>query len=73
MLVVIINDRVILPQKVCQACLLADRNGQPRWRQGKLGCGHIVPTLNCPTETQSDAYQCQMGFRLVEVEEGESS
>lgn len=68
MLVVIINDRIIAPQQVCQACLLADRDGQPRWRQGKLGCGRIVRTLNCCNEAQSDAYVCQMGFRLVDIE-----
>ena len=67
MLVVIINDRIIAPQQVCQACLLADRDGQPRWRQGKLGCGRVVRTLNCCPEVQSDAYVCQMGFRLVDI------
>jgi hypothetical protein len=68
MLVVIIDNQIIAPQKVCQACVLADRDGQPRWRQGKLCCGRIVPTLNCCNEAQSDAYVCQMGFRLVEID-----
>ena len=67
MLVVIINDRIIAPHQVCQACLLADRDGQPRWRQGKLGCGRIVRALSCCNEIQSDAYECQMGFRLVDI------
>ncbi|NJM90250.1 MAG: hypothetical protein HC847_27055 [Hydrococcus sp. RU_2_2] len=68
MLVVIINDRIFPPQQVCQACLLADGNGQPRWRQGKLGCGRLVRSIDCCSEPQPDAYQCQMGFRLMEVE-----
>jgi hypothetical protein len=68
MLVVIINDRIIAPQQVCQACLLADRDGQPRWRQGKLCCGRVVRTLSYCSEPQADAYECQMGFRLVDIE-----
>jgi hypothetical protein len=68
MLVVIIDNQILAPQQVCQACLLADHDGQPRWRQGKLGCGRLVSTLNCCNEPQPDAYQCQMGFRLMEVD-----
>jgi hypothetical protein len=68
MLVVIINDRIIAPERVCQACLMADRDGQPRWQQGKLGCGRIIHNLNRCSEPQSDAYECQMGFRLVEID-----
>jgi hypothetical protein len=68
MLVVVINDRILAPQQVCQACILADRDGQPRWQQGKLRCGKLVHNVTCCTEAQPDAYQCQMGFRLVEIE-----
>ncbi len=68
MLVVVIKDRIIDPQQVCQDCLLADGNGQPRWRQGKLCCGQLVRNLNCCNEPQPNAYQCQMGFRLVDVD-----
>ena len=68
MLVVIINNQIIAPERVCQACLMADRDGQPRWQQGKLGCGRLVHNLNRCSEPQSDAYVCQMGFRLVEIE-----
>jgi hypothetical protein len=66
MLVVIINNQIIAPERVCQACLMA-RDGQPRWQQGKLGCGRLVHNLNCCPEPQSDTYVCQMGFRLVDV------
>jgi hypothetical protein len=68
MLVVILNDRIIPPQQVCQACLMADRDGRPRWRQGKLGCGRLVYNFDCCTEVQSNAYECQMGFKLVDIE-----
>jgi hypothetical protein len=68
MLVVIINNQIIAPQQVCQACLMADQDGRPRWQQGKLSCGRLVRNLNFCSEPQSDAYECQMGFRLVEIE-----
>jgi hypothetical protein len=68
MLVVVINDRLLSPQSVCNACLLADRDGLPRWRQGKLCCGQLIRNLNLCNESQPDAYQCQMGFRLMDVE-----
>jgi hypothetical protein len=68
MLVVVINDRILAPQQVCQACLLADRDGQPRWQPGKLRCGKLVRNVTCCTEAQPDAYQCQMGFRLVDID-----
>jgi hypothetical protein len=68
MLVVIINQQIIAPSQVCQTCPLADRDGQPRWRQGTLCCNRVVRDLSCCNEPQSDVYVCQMGFRLVEVE-----
>jgi hypothetical protein len=68
MLVAIVNNQIIAPQQVCQSCLLADRNGQPRWQQGKLRCGRIIHRLNYCSEPQADTYECQMGFRLVEIE-----
>jgi hypothetical protein len=68
MLVVIIENQILAPHQVCQACLLSDRDGQPRWQQGKLGCARLIRTLTCCNEPQPDAYQCQMGFRLMEVE-----
>jgi hypothetical protein len=68
MLVVIIDNQIIAPQQVCQACLLADRNGQPRWQQGKLCCARVVRNLNCCNEPQPNSYECQMGFRLVDIE-----
>jgi hypothetical protein len=67
MLVVIIKNQIIRPQQVCQACLLADRDGQPRWKQGKLYCGRVVRNLNYCSETQLNAYECQMGFRLIDI------
>lgn len=65
MLVILMEEQILSPTKVCQSCLLADKSGQPRWRHGKLGCGHAVPKL---TDNQPDQYECQMGFRIANVE-----
>jgi hypothetical protein len=65
MLVVLIDDRVILPCQVCQTCLLADRSGQPRWRHGQLVCGRALEKLS---EQQPDTFECEMGFRIANIE-----
>jgi hypothetical protein len=65
MLVVILKNQVIAPQQVCQGCLLADSEGQPRWRQGRLCCGQLVRKVH---EQQPLAYECQMGFKLVDID-----
>lgn len=65
MLVILIEDQLIPPHTVCQSCLLADQSGQPRWRGGKLRCGRA---LNKLTEQQPEQYECQMGFRIAEIE-----
>ncbi|HEY9851986.1 MAG TPA: hypothetical protein V6D28_21105 [Leptolyngbyaceae cyanobacterium] len=65
MLVILMDDRIVSPQIVCQNCLLADHGGQPRWRGGQLRCGQAVGK---PAENQPDQYQCQMGFRIANIE-----
>ena len=65
MLVILTHDQILSPRQVCQTCLLADQSGQPRWRHGKLGCGHAIRKL---TENQPDQYECEMGFRIANVE-----
>lgn len=65
MLVILIDNQLIPPQKVCQTCLLADQSGQPRWQRGQLRCGHAVHKL---TEQLPDQYECEMGFRIANVE-----
>jgi hypothetical protein len=65
MLVILTDEQVLSPSQVCQSCLLADKSGQPRWRQGKLGCGHAI--RKCAAN-QPDQYQCEMGFRVANVE-----
>lgn len=65
MLVILMDEQILSPTKVCQSCLLADKSGQPRWRQGKLSCGHAIPKL---TDNQPDQYECEMGFRIANVE-----
>ncbi|NEQ30466.1 MAG: hypothetical protein F6K04_05620 [Leptolyngbya sp. SIO4C5] len=65
MLVIVMDDQLLLPQKVCQSCLMADQMGQPRWRQGRLRCGRLVERLS---EAQPEQYECQMGFRVANIE-----
>lgn len=65
MLVVLMKNQLLTPQQICQTCLLADKSGQPRWRQGQLRCGHPIRKL---TENQPEQYQCQMGFRIANIE-----
>jgi hypothetical protein len=65
MLVVLMEDQLISPKQVCQTCLLADQSGQPRWSNGRLRCGHALSKL---TDQQPDQYECEMGFRIANIE-----
>ena len=65
MLVLLTDKQVLSPSQVCPGCLLADQSGQPRWRQGKLGCRNRLRKY--PT-TQPNQYECEMGFRVANVE-----
>ncbi|NER19473.1 MAG: hypothetical protein F6J96_01675 [Symploca sp. SIO1C2] len=65
MLVILADEQILSPAQVCQGCLLADKSGQPRWRQGRLGCGHVVSK---PAPKQPEQYECEMGFRIAHVE-----
>lgn len=65
MLVMLTDSQLISPQAVCQTCLMADQNGQPRWQQGELRCGRMIPDL---THEQPTQFECQMGFRIASVE-----
>ena len=65
MLVILIENQLIPPHMVCQSCLMADQSGQPRWQGGQLRCGHA---LRKQTEQHPEQYECQMGFRVAEIE-----
>lgn len=65
MLVILMEDQIISPQTVCQNCLLADHSGQPRWRGGQLRCAQAIGK---PSENLPNQYQCQMGFRVANIE-----
>ncbi|MGF1568284.1 MAG: hypothetical protein ACFCVD_09480 [Nodosilinea sp.] len=65
MLVILTDDQLISPQTVCSSCLMADQNGQPRWQQGRLGCGRMLPG---PSQGQPTQFECQMGFRVAQVD-----
>ncbi|MEB3827328.1 hypothetical protein [Phormidium sp. CCY1219] len=65
MLVILMEDKIIAPRQVCQSCLLADSTGEPRWRQGKLCCGHALGKL---ADQQATQFECQMGFRIANID-----
>ncbi|NJL44982.1 MAG: hypothetical protein HC922_03000 [Leptolyngbyaceae cyanobacterium SM2_3_12] len=65
MLVILTENQLISPQSVCQTCLMADRNGQPRWQQGELRCGRMIPASAHDQPTQ---FECQMGFRIASID-----
>ncbi|MEK0178457.1 MULTISPECIES: hypothetical protein [Microcoleus] len=64
MLVILMENQMLAPQRVCQGCLLASSTGQPRWNDGELRCGHPVRK---PTENLPDRYECQMGFTIANI------
>lgn len=63
MLVVLLNDQVIPSASVCAGCLMASHSGEPRLQEGKLGCARRLES-----STKLTQYQCQMGFRLANIE-----
>ncbi|MEY3300308.1 MAG: hypothetical protein RLZZ597_3568 [Cyanobacteriota bacterium] len=65
MLIMMTDSQIISPQMVCQTCLLADQNGQPRWRHGSLGCGRLVTGID---HGQPAQFECQMGFRVASID-----
>jgi hypothetical protein len=65
MLVILANEQVLSTEQVCPGCLLANRQGLPRWREGKLGCGY---SLGKREQNQPPLYQCQMGFKIAELD-----
>lgn len=65
-MVVILTDNSLIPTcQVCQGCVLADHNGQPRWRGGQLDCGRMVS--HCSDRT-GHHYQCVMGFHVAQID-----
>lgn len=64
MLVIVTEQQVLPTKQVCSGCLMADNGGLPRWRKGKLSCGH--PIDNCDRKMPK-FYECQMGFRVTNI------
>ena len=64
MLVMIVGDRLVPVQQVCQNCVMASRDGQPRWDSGQLRCGQAIVSSK---PQQPDQFDCEMGFRVVQV------
>jgi len=67
MLVVLMNEQIISPQTVCQSCLMADTQGKPRWRRGKLLCGRALTLMADEVSDRPNQYECQMGFRIADI------
>ncbi|MDB9446619.1 hypothetical protein [Anabaena sp. CS-542/02] len=65
MLVILMDNQILAPGKVCQSCLLADGSGQPRWYGGQLRCGQAIHKL---AAQQAQQYECMMGFRIADIE-----
>ena len=71
MLVILTEDQVLSTDMVCKNCLLADKTGHPRWKHGSLGCGKTRRSSDQGRQSQNSSpneYQCQMGFRLTQVQ-----
>lgn len=65
MLVILTDEQILPTQQICPGCLLATQQGLPRWHEGKLGCGRML----CQAANDQPAlYQCQMGFRVANIE-----
>lgn len=65
MLVVLMENQLLAPEQVCHSCLMADQSGQPRWQEGKLRCGRALRKI---TDDHPLQYECQMGFRIAQIE-----
>jgi hypothetical protein len=65
MLVILAEEQVLSTEQVCPGCLLANRQGSPRWQHGKLGCGRY---LGKQEPNQPALYQCLMGFKIAELD-----
>nr|WP_256995564.1 hypothetical protein [Halomicronema hongdechloris] len=44
---------------------MADQHGRPRWHHGELRCGRLLARMS---EAQPEQYECQMGFRIANIE-----
>lgn len=64
MLVVMMKEQLLTPNAVCQTCLMANQEGQPRFHHGRLTCGR---SLTNPQEGQPRQYECQMGFTITDI------
>lgn len=66
MLVIIAESGLLLsPGQVCCGCLMADRAGQPRWRDGQLHCGQCVRGAS---DSKPACFECAMGFTLAWID-----
>lgn len=73
MVVILTEQQVLSTKQVCSSCLMADSGGLPRWRKGKLCCGHLVENSisdrleTSPHRDRPKIYECEMGFRVTNI------
>ncbi|MDX2244483.1 MAG: hypothetical protein NW224_27735 [Leptolyngbyaceae cyanobacterium bins.302] len=65
MLVILFKNQLLPPSHVCSTCLMADQSGQPRWSGGQLRCGQALQKHD---EHEMTQFECQMGFRIANIE-----
>ncbi|NJN20976.1 MAG: hypothetical protein HC812_07010 [Leptolyngbya sp. RL_3_1] len=65
MLVVMMDEQLLSPAAICPTCLMADQAGNPRWHHGRLRCGRLLADNH---DGQPPQYECQMGFRIANIE-----
>ncbi|MEM1367480.1 MAG: hypothetical protein AAGG02_05560 [Cyanobacteria bacterium P01_H01_bin.15] len=63
MVVILTKNQILSVEPVCKGCLLADRQGTPRFREGKLTCAQDLNPLEAPSRLS--LYRCHMGFKLA--------
>lgn len=66
MLVILMNEQILSPQAVCQGCLMATQQGEPRWQSGRLLCGRSS-SLPERGSDRPNQYECQMGFKVADI------
>lgn len=62
MIVMIAEEQILHPQKICQNCLMSDQRGLPRWKNSELRCGKSKLQSS---SRQATIYRCQMGFNVA--------
>ena len=66
MWVVVMDEQIVSPERVCQHCLMADQSGNPRGNREKLRCARHQRRSSNPS-APTPLVECEMGFLLTNV------